>query len=137
MQITLDRQVVSYNCPECMVSFSVIRGQIFDAGIPVGLYLIGLRGHYEGGRMAKLAIALLVQKETGPHAIAIAMDVLEMSEQISFSVTDWSQSPWKDETYLGEMLNRTAALSSPQIEHFFHAADHIIGDLPEVQAYFG
>jgi len=120
-----------------MVSFSVVRGSIYDTGVPMGLYLIGLHGHYEGGHMAKLAVALQGQMENKPHPVAVAIDVLEMPEQVGFSVTDWPQSPWKDETYLGEMLDRVVALSSPQIDHFFHVADHVVRDLPEVKAYFG
>ncbi len=46
-----------------------------------------------------------------------------------------SESPWKSETYLGAMLDRNAVLGGPLKDLVFHAASHIVHELPEVREY--
>jgi len=114
----------------------VVRGSVYDGDTPVGIYLISLHGHYEGGRFAQLAIAIVNNLESKPRPIAVALNILETEEKIGFQITDWSESIFSSETYLGEMLDRSTALTSSHIDLFFHIAEHIIGDLPDVKAYF-
>jgi hypothetical protein len=64
------------------------------------------------------------------------MDVVANEEQFEVSVVDWKDSPWKNEAYLGQMLDRTSVLSNDRKAVFFHVADHILEDVPEVAAYF-
>jgi hypothetical protein len=114
----------------------VVRGSVYDADTPIGIYLVSLHGHYEGGRFAQLAIAIINTVESKPHPIAVALNILEMEDQIGFQITDWSESIFSSEVYLGEMLDRSSALSSAHTDLFFHIAEHIVGDLPDVKAYF-
>lgn len=139
MQITLDRQVLQQPCGSCAVSFTAVRGSVFDAGKPVGLYLVALHGHSTKGRLAHLAIALVNAQGVDavrPPSSAAAMDVVATEEQFEVSVVDWKDSPWKGEAYLGQMLDRTSVLSNDRKAVFFHVADHILEDVPEVAAYF-
>jgi hypothetical protein len=137
MRLSLNRQVVSQDCPTCAVSFTVVRGSVFDEGEPIGLYLIGLHGHDPSGKLARLAIAVMDRSTTPPHPCAAAMVVRATAEQFTFSLEDWSESPWKGEEYLGEMLDRSAVLESPHKDLFFHIADHVASDLSEVREYLG
>ena len=132
-RITLDRQVVSRRCEQCGVEFVVVRGSVFERGRPIGLYLIGLHGHTAAGRLAHLALALL--DESG-MPIAVALDMTATPEDFGYSAVDWSDSPWKGETYLGLMLDRADALASPMKPKVFTVAGRIARDLPEVQHYF-
>ena len=136
LQLRLDFQVISSECPKCSVIHPVVRGSVYDGDTPVGIYLISLHGHYEGGRFAQLAIAIVNTLESKPHPIAVALNILEMEEQMGFQITDWSESIFSSEAYLGEMLDRSSALTSSHIELFYHIAEHIVGDLPDVKAYF-
>lgn len=52
------------------------------------------------------------------------------------TVTDASESFWKSEEYLGKLMDRAEALASPLIDSFFHIADHIVSDIPQVRSYF-
>jgi hypothetical protein len=133
VKITLDRQVLSKRCPGCDLDFTVVRGSIFDEPKPIGLYLIALHGHSPAGRLAHVALAIL-----GPDQVplAAALDMVERQGQFGYTAVNWSESPWKDERYLGVMLDRDAALSSPLKSVFFLVAGHIASDLPEVQRYF-
>jgi hypothetical protein len=64
------------------------------------------------------------------------MQVVCRHQEWGFSVVEWAASPWQNEMYLGHMLSRQAALSSSYLQTFFHIADHVMSDLPEVQKYF-
>jgi hypothetical protein len=85
----------------------VVRGSVFDEGNPIGLYLIALHGHDVSGRLAHLAIAVIDRSAIPSHRYAAAMVLRATAEQFTFSLEDWSASPWKDEKYLGEMLDRS------------------------------
>lgn len=136
MQLKLDFQVTPSECPQCSGIHPVVRGSVYDGDTPVGIYLIYLHGYFEGGRFAQLAISIVNTVESQPRPIAVALNVVEMEEQIGFQVTDWSESKFRSEAYLGEMLDRSSALTSSHIDLFFHIAEHIVGDLPDVKAYF-
>jgi hypothetical protein len=45
------------------------------------------------------------------------------------------ESFWGSQHYLGRMLAPNEARESPLRGRFFHVADHVVEDLPEVQAY--
>ena len=136
MHITLDRQVIAQECPGCGESFTVLRGSAHGDGEPLGLYLIALHGHSPAGPLGHLAIAVLDRSAVEPRSYAAAMDAQATSDQFGFSLVDWSESPWNDEAYLGEKLNRRDVLSSPEKALFFRIAERVVEDLPEAQAYF-
>ena len=137
MLLSLNQENVTQDCPACAVRFAVVRGQVFDEGEPIGLYLIALHGHDPSGKLARLAVAVMDRSAVPPHPYAAAMVVRATAEQFTFSLEDWSESPWKDEKYLGEMLDRSAVLESPHKGLFFHIADHVVGDLSQVKDYLG
>jgi hypothetical protein len=132
VQITLDRQVVSQRCPECDTDFMVVRGSVHDGDQGIGLYLIALHGHAPQGRLGHLAVALLDQ----PAPVAAAMDVIATPEQFGFALVEWEASPWRGEAYLGWMLSPAEVRASPHRPTFFHIAEYVVGELPEVRAYF-
>ena len=133
MEITLDRQVVKQRCEACGVDVTVVRGSVFDGGRPAGLYMIALHGHSPDKRLAHLAVALLGEDFGPPQAAAV--DVIATPAQIGYAFVDWAESPWKGETYLGSMLDRSAVLGNPLKTTFLRAAGHIVRDVPEVEAY--
>jgi hypothetical protein len=134
VNITLDRQAVSQHCADCGVTFTVVRGSVYDAGNPMGLYLIALHGHSRAGRMAHLAVAVLGAKDCSP--LAAAMDVTATAEQFVFTLVDWDTSPWRKETYLGIMLGADQVRAQPERATFFHVAGHVTRELPEIRTYF-
>jgi hypothetical protein len=136
MKITLDRQTVAKECSDCCVSFSVVRGSVYDAGQPVGIYLIALHGHSPDGRIAHAAVALLDRTAGEPHPVAAAILVTEMPQQFECQFVPWSESPFRDDTYLGEMLEPDVARQYPRRDLMFAIVDCMLDDLPEVQSYF-
>lgn len=136
MEITLDRQVVSQSCEACDADFTVVRGGVYDSGDGCGLYLIALHGHSPDGRLAHLAIAVLDRSGDEPVPLAAVMQVTSTPEQYGFALVEWNTSPWHGEEYLGQRLSPAAVRASPHRGTFFHIADHIVDELPEIQTYF-
>jgi hypothetical protein len=136
MQIALDRHSLTQKCPDCRNSFVVVRGSAYDGSRPFALYLIALHGHSPEGRIAHVAVGVLDGSRVDPHPVAMAATVTDMGDQFGCQLVPWSESPWKGETYLGEMLEPDAARSDPRRDIVFSVIDHVIEDLPEVQNYF-
>ena len=136
MEITIDKQVVSQHCPECDIEFPVIRGSVYGGGQPMGLYLIALHGHSPQGHLGHLAIAIIDQSAGESRPLAVAMVVMAMPDQFGFSLVDWVSSPWRYESYLGEMIGQDQVRASPHRATFFHIAEHVVEDIAEVRAYF-
>ena len=136
MEIRLDQQVVTQTCPGCGSDMTVVRGSVYDGQHAVGLYLIALHAEAGEDAIAHLAIAL---REHGrkPGALAVAMRVTSTPDDVGFALINWDQSPWIHETYLGQMLDRPDALESDRKATFFHVAEHVVNDLPDVRKYLG
>ena len=65
------------------------------------------------------------------------MDVITTPEQTGFGLVNWDASPWRNEVYLGKMLNPEEVRASPHRTTFFHIAEHVVRELPDVHAYLG
>ena len=138
MEIRLEQQVVSQRCPGCGADFTVVRGPVYDADEGVGLYLIALHGHSPQGRLAHLAVAVLDRSPGGqPRPVAAAMDVLARPDELGFALVEWGSSLWAGEAYLGRLLSPDEVRASPHRAAFFHVAEHVVRELPDVRAYLG
>jgi len=135
MDLSIDRQPVSLTCPACDAEFLVVRGSVFDAGQPVGLYLIALHGHSPGGPVAHLAVALRNPEDEDAVPVAVAMDVVPASGEFGFYLVDWRDSTWQTESYLGDRIDRAEALEHPRSEDFLRVAGTIAKSLEEVGEY--
>lgn len=135
MNLSLDQQTIEMTCPECEEDFLVIRGSVFDAEAPVGLYLLALHGHTPSGPVAHLAIGLLDPENEDTDPVAVAMDVVPADGDFGFAVVDWRDSTWQTESYLGEQLDRDEVLEHPRKPDFFEVAGYVARTLPDVGAY--
>jgi hypothetical protein len=136
MHITIDRQTLTKECPECKSRFVVFRGSAYDSGRRIALYLIGLHGHSPQGRLAHVAVGVIDESGAERLPVAMAVRVSETSEQFECQFVPWSESPWIGETYLGEMLDPEAARGNPHRDVVFAIIDRLLEDLPEVRSYF-
>ena len=51
-------------------------------------------------------------------------------------LVDAEESPWKDVTFLGRILDRGEALKHEWISDVFHITDHMVADDKEIVGYF-
>ena len=54
-----------------------------------------------------------------------------------YTVVEWETSPWRNEDYLGNLLDRESVLSSPHKDLFFHIGSHVVDNLEQVKQYLG
>jgi hypothetical protein len=134
MKITLDQDMLEDNCHECESPFTIIRGSVYGDDQPFGLYLVALHGHSPSGKIAHLAVAVQSLDHGEPMAAAIVISAT--SDNYMFGFTDWVNSPWAEESYLGRQLDRKSALESDCHSMFLHIAEHIVSELPKVEEYF-
>ena len=134
MAITLDHQITREFCNHCQQALTVSRGSVFEDNNPIGIYL-GAMHACGSGRLIHLAIAVRKGYKSAPETSAIALKVRPTSAEIQMSVVNADESSWKTEKYLGKLMDREEALASPLIESFFHIADHIVAEIPEVRSY--
>jgi hypothetical protein len=134
MAITLDHQITFEFCDHCKQTLTISRGSVFEDNNGIAIYLAAM--HACGpGRLIDLAIAIREGYRSALETSAIAIKVRPTSTEIQMSVSEPEDSFWKNEEYLGKLMNRPEALASPLIGFFFHIADHIVADIPEVSTY--
>ena len=91
------------------------------------------RAHCDIEPVAILALALLPPEGGQPQAVHLR--VRESSDAVEMVFLDPGESPWRAHRYLGQMLTPAEARRSPLRDRFFHVADHVVGDLPEVRMF--
>ncbi len=134
MAITLDHQIAREFCDHCKQTLAVSRGSVFEDDNPIGIYLAAMHA-CGSGRSIDLVIAVREGYKSAPETSAIAIKVRPTSAEIQMSVVNAEESSWKTEEYLGKLMDREEALASPLIDSFFHIADHIVSQIPEVRSY--
>jgi hypothetical protein len=131
--LSVDYQSVQQTCACCNKTFRVVRGNIYTADMPVGIFLAGLHGCR--ARLTFLAVALRDDMYTSPQTLCVTMKVWDTATEVKLVLTDPADSPWRTEAYLGPMLTREQALAHPLLETFFAIADQILA-LEPVNDYF-
>jgi hypothetical protein len=91
------------------------------------------RAHCDIEPVAILALALLPPEGGQPQAVHLR--VRESSDAVEMVFLDPGESPWRAHQYLGQMLTPAEARRSPLRDRFFHVADHVVRDLPEVRMF--
>jgi hypothetical protein len=75
--------------------------------------------------------------EAGPEArTAFPFQIFVKDDCFNVRMVDASESPWRDVTFLGRILDRNEALAHEWIEEVFHITDHMLEEDPEIVGYF-
>jgi len=89
----------------------------------------------DSGKLVDLAIAIRQGYKGASETSAIALKVRPTATEVLMNIVDPEESFWKREEYLVKLMHRKEALASPLLESFFHIADHIVKEIPEVTSY--
>ncbi|QVW70494.1 MULTISPECIES: hypothetical protein [Myxococcus] len=68
--------------------------------------------------------------------VAFALVLRQDAENWMVTVKDSAESPWKEASGLGRMLDREEALAHPWLTEVFHITDHVVKEDSEVLRYF-
>ncbi len=134
MRITLDHEMILQVCDHCKQTVTISRGSVFEGTDGVAIYLAAMHA-CGSGRLVDLAVAIREGYKHAAETAAIAIKVRPTSTEIRMNVANMEESFWKTEEYLGKLMDRQEAMASPLIETFFHIADHIVRDVPEISSY--
>lgn len=73
----------------------------------------------------------------GPEArTAFALRIWLDGNNFQVGLVDAEESPWKDVTFLGRILERSEALKHEWISDVFHITDHMVAEDKEIVGYF-
>jgi hypothetical protein len=68
--------------------------------------------------------------------VAFAMELRDDGDQFGVGITDASQSPWRDATFIGRILDRQDALKHSLVAEVFEIVDRaVVEDMP-LRAFF-
>jgi len=132
--ISLDKQLVLQTCPHCQEIFSVCRGVVYDDGRPMALYLAALHKCFEG-KNVHLTIGFPGGYLSITEPTSFAINVKSSDNNFEVRLVEPNDSPWKNENYLGRMINRDEARVSELKDTVFHIVDHIVLDIQEINGY--
>ena len=91
-------------------------------------------GHESRGVAAIIGIGDWDESAAPADRRSFGLRMWDDDEGTKFTVQDPSDSPYGTNTYLGQMLTRSAALTDPELSNIFHVAEHIALDDPRVRA---
>jgi len=128
IRIEAGPDVKKSRCDSCGGTNRLLHGFVYEDEYAHGVYFVEWCDGEHPGREAFMTVGL------GPFG-----DGSNAKDRASFGI-EWHQngmaltdSPVRDRPdLLGEFVPRSEALSSPDIEHLWHVADHIVLDDPRV-----
>jgi hypothetical protein len=133
-QITLDREIVRQTCSHCQTKFLICRGSVYDEGKPFAIYLAALHC-CQPGSLVNLVISIAKGNHSLKENTAVALNITPMESENQFRIVEPHDSPWISEKYLGRILRRKEAQASRLKYVYFHIADNIIEEIPEIKNY--
>jgi hypothetical protein len=76
--------------------------------------------------------------ELGPESrLAFPFQIWLNGGNFQVGLIDAADSPWREVTFLGRILNREEALAHKWLDDVFHITDHIVTEDPDVVKFFG
>lgn len=93
------------------------------------------------GHQDKIVYGLIGLGEWGEGSepedrIAFPFKIWTTETDYEVGLVDAKESPWKDVTYLGRIINRDDGLKHPWIKDVFHITDHMVTDDKVIVDYF-
>jgi hypothetical protein len=76
--------------------------------------------------LATVSIGEWGEGSTPDQRCAFALRIWPGAEQHNVAVLDASESPWRDEPFIGRTLDRDEALAHPRLQDVFHITDHMV-----------
>ena len=94
------------------------------------------KGH-ESGRVSGI-IGLGDWGETAEPSdrLAFPFEIWVTDGNFNVGLVNAADSPWRDVTFIGRVLNRDEALAHPWHKEAFHITDHMVVEDPEIIAFF-
>jgi hypothetical protein len=86
--------------------------------------------------MVHTALAIMEGYKGIGETCAVCLKIWVEGAEFRMAVVDSVQSPWREESYLGRIMDRADAMEHPYLSHFFHIVDHVNFSNPTINGYF-
>lgn len=123
-------------CDSCYKPYKAVRGFVHRDDHAHGVYLAALHDCFLP-RAAHLAVAIAkeIDEEGVPDFVSVAVKAWQTETTIELLITDPRESPWQHSRLIGKLLTQEEAARDALQQQFIHAAEHIIGEDPDVHRY--
>ena len=134
--IEFDQRTDGDPCPCCGGRTTTLTRFVYSNGDAHAVYYAAFSDNHPGQWVSALvSLGEWGEDATPDDRIAFALQIREIEAEFQVSVVDAANSPWKEETFLGRILDRQEALEHPWIDEVFHITDHIVEEDEDVREY--
>jgi hypothetical protein len=121
-------------CECCGRRAPSVVGFVYDDGAASAVYYAGWTEGHRRGVSLIIGVGEWGDEATPADRRSFGLRCWAEGGDVNFEVQEPAASRYGDNTYLGAMLSRSAALADPEIGRIFHVAEHITEDDPRVRA---
>lgn len=95
-------------------------------------------GHPEKRLSGIIGLGEWGDEEAGSEArLAFPFQIWMDGDNFQVGLVNAADSSWSHVTFLGQILDRSEALTHPWIKEIFHITDHMVMEDKEIVSYFG
>lgn len=118
-------------------SISLTRFVYKDGDAFAVYYASFTKGHPERNLCGLIGIGEWSDDSVGPEARrAFPFEIRVTEDQYQVGLVNAEQSPWRDVTFMGRILDREEALKHEWIGEVFHITDHMVTEDEEIIRFF-
>jgi len=135
IEIEIDDDGDTYaTCECCGRRMPSVVGFVYRNGDAFAAYYAGwTEGHQRGVELI-IGIGNWDEDAAQEDRRSFGLRCWEEEDHVNFEVQEPAASRYGQNTYLGAMMPRSAALKDPELAEVFHVAEHIAEDDPRVRA---
>src|SRR5262245_18941125 len=134
--IECDQRTDGDPCPCCGGRTTTLTRFVYSNGAAHAVYYAAFSDNHPGQWVSALVSLCEWSEDATPDdRIAFALQIRAIEAEFQVSVVDAVNSPWKEVTFLGRILDRKEALEHPWIDEVFHITDHIVEEDEDVRGY--
>ncbi len=124
------------SCDCCNQNSYTHTGFIYSDDLAHGIYFAGwTKGHSPQEIKLTICIGEFGENSNPKNRDSINFRIRGKKEGFGMMVTDSIESPWSENSILGNFMNREQALKSEYKIEFLRIAEKIIKDVPEIKNY--
>ena len=123
-------------CERCGAITTTLTRFVYKDGDAWAIYYAKFCNKHPDQRVAALvSIGEWTEGSAPADRTAFAIELSADTDQYKVRVTDAAESPWKNATFIGRILDREEALRHPLIDDVFHITDHMVEEDQPLKRY--
>lgn len=99
-------------------------------------YVLFTKGHDEKSAYVLIGLGDWDEDAEPEKRTAFPVKIREDGDSWAVTVTNKTESPWRNVEFLGKIIDREEALEHPWIKDVYHITDHIMAEDKPVREFF-